>query len=160
VLRRALPFLLLAFAACDPYAAALGIASDTDAGGAVNVTLGTDPTLTAPGVAHFDTTSLTIDASTNAVVVGLTAGDDALGNDAKTELAVASATIILPITPTSRTQLQLSLEQKTCTATSGTITLSSNTTSQVSGSWNISGTFANDTPCTSTGTLTNIPEQH
>ncbi|MEO6952693.1 MAG: hypothetical protein ABI321_12855 [Polyangia bacterium] len=92
-------------------------------------------------------------------IINITAGDDVNGADAHTALAVAGATISLPIDQTSRSSIMLSYGGRRCRATAGVIDLSTDTALLISGSFDATGFMVDDNePCQLNGTLTSVPQ--
>ena len=93
--------------------------------------------------------------------ISITAGDDIEGSDAHTKLAVAGASISLPIGATTRSGVSLSYGGTQCRATEGVIDLAvdSGTALTLTGSFDATGVMGTgNTPCTLNGTITSVPQ--
>ena len=89
---------------------------------------------------------------------GLIVGDDALSAAATPQLVNANVTVQLPITPLSKTRLQVNLEGSGCDAQNGTVNLHTDGDKLISGDFAASGTVpGGSTVCQVSGTLDKIP---
>jgi hypothetical protein len=117
-----------------------------EAGGAVTASLDAGPQLS---------TKALVDGTSALLVFGLVVGDDDLtGMPAKTQLLAGSA-VQMTISATTRAQLSVHLNGKSCAATTAVVHLSPD------GNGNLNGDFAGSgNGCQLGGTLAGVPIDH
>lgn len=127
-------------------------------GGAFTASIAPAAAMPLPALAKGDPLTITVESTS--LVAGMTCGEDTAGNKAVDVLGKPNSQITLIVAPATRSQLQMHAGGQTCVATAGTLSLRTDASLAISGSFETSGHLAGgETPCTMAGTLTGIPQR-
>jgi hypothetical protein len=128
------------------------ITPHVEPGGAVQASLDAGPMQTTKALADATADPMTVNGTSALLVFGMIIGDDDLsGQPAKAQLLAGSA-VQMTVSPTSRAQLSVHMDGRSCAATTAVVHLTPD------GKGNINGDFAGSgTGCQLGGTLTGVP---
>jgi hypothetical protein len=128
-----------------------------EAGGAIHAAIDSGPMHTTTALCNGHQDPANMNGYAPDVTFGLTAGDDATGSNAFTDLGKGAYTFDLPITPTGRTQLAVHADGSGCTAQDGTVHVVSDG-SHLTGTFSATGTRSDTgAACAIAGDFAGIP---
>jgi hypothetical protein len=143
---------------CIDQVASAVVDNVTDPGGKLEVQIGDAAPVDLPALAQGNPMSIT--AQSPSLVAAFTCAADASGQSAATVLATAGGQITLSIQPQNGNQLQVHTGGQSYVASTGTVTLMTNSDGSLSGSFDAMGAVASGAPVELHGTLTSIPQAH
>jgi hypothetical protein len=128
----------------------------TDPGGQLVTQLDSYPSVTLTALGSGD--PFTVTATSSTFVVAITCGPDAIGDTTKTALSAVGGSVTLDVGTAGPTELQVHANGTSCIGDSGLVSLTTVSTNSISGQFEASGHLASDNShCTITGTVTNVP---
>jgi hypothetical protein len=128
------------------------VASHVEAGGAVAASLDAGPSLSTKALADATGDPMTINGTSPAFVFGLIVGDDDGSAMAGKARLVANMPVTMTVTATSRAQVSVHLDGKSCAATSAVVHLTPDGKGHIDGDFVGSGNG-----CQFSGTLSQVP---
>jgi hypothetical protein len=135
-------------------------ASHVEPGGLITATLNGGAPVASTGLGDASKEPFSLDGFSAVLTFGLVAANDASGASVVTGTATANASLSIPITVGGKNQLEVSLDGASCVASEGTVTLTTNSSLQLTGTFSASGTLSGGTtPCTVTGSFSKVPVQ-
>ncbi len=131
------------------------------AAGSIQSMLNSGVAHTTTGAGTISTDPVTVQGVSSVLTFALTAGDADNGDTAKLALITHNVLIELPLSPTSRSKLEVHEDNSGCVASGGTVHLQVDDTYALSGDFEVTGiVFGGTDPCTANGTLTGVPVNH
>jgi hypothetical protein len=131
------------------------IATHVEPGGAISAALDGGDQMTTKALADATGDPMLVDGTSAVLVFGLVVGDDDLtGMPAKTQLLAGTA-VQMTVGPSSRAQLSVHANGRSCAATSATIHLQPDGKGHLDGDFNGVGDG-----CAMAGTLSAVPIDH